>query len=142
MMDGISELAKLFRERENKPYLGPHIGRVISPPPDIQIALGDRIILTKENLLIASHILKDYEREFSVEGQLQFSQGNPGETSNSSVGDHGTHSHMVTNLNIDTSYQSAGKIKWTDSLKSEDEVILIPTTNEQQYFVIDKVVKL
>lgn len=141
-MDGISELAMLFKERENKDYLGPQVGKVVSPLPDIQIALGDRIMLTKDNLLFASHILEGYEREFSVEGGIQFSQSNPGETSNSSVGEHGIHNHTVDNINIDTGYLSTGKIKWTESLKAEDEVILIPATNQQQYYVIDKVVKL
>ncbi len=141
-MDGISELAKLFKERENKLYLGPQVGKVLSPLPDIQIALGDRIILSKENLLIASHTLIDYEREFSIEGQIQLSQTSAGETSSTSVGDHGSHNHTVSTLNIDTNYQSTGKLKWTDSLKAGDEVMLIPATNEQQYFLIDKVVKL
>lgn len=141
-MDGISELAKLFKERENKLYFGPQVGTVVNPLPNIQIGLGDKIILTKEHLIIASHILQDYEREFSLEGEIQFSQENPGETDNILVGDHGPHSHTVTNISIDTEYQSIGKIKWTDSLKTGDEVILIPATNEQQYYVIDKVVRL
>jgi len=141
-MDGISELAKLFKERENKLYLGPQTGKVISPLPEIKVALGDKIVLTKEHLIFASHVLMDYEREFSLEGDIQFSQGNAGETSNASVGDHGSHNHIVASLNVNTGYQSTGKIKWTDSLKSGDEIILIPVTNEQQYYVIDKVVKL
>lgn len=141
MMDGISELAMLFKERDNKYYLGPQIGKVISPLPEIKIALGDKIILIKEHLIIASHILKDYEREFSVEGQIQLSQENAGETDSASVGDHGSHDHNLTSLNVNTQYQSTGKIKWTDSLKVGDEVILIPATNEQQYYVIDKVVR-
>ncbi|WP_432662445.1 DUF2577 domain-containing protein [Wukongibacter baidiensis] len=141
-MNGISELAKLFKERENKSYLGPQIGKIISPLPDIQVALGDKIILTKEHLMIASHILKDYEREFAIEGKVQLSQENAGETNTASVGDHGSHKHTVAQLNIDTGYKSTGKIKWTDSLKIDDEVILIPTVNEQQYYVIDKVVRL
>lgn len=140
-MDGISELAMLFKERDNKYYLGPQIGKVISPLPEIKIALGDKIILVKEHLIISSHILKDYEREFSIEGQIQLSQENAGETDNASVGDHGSHGHKLASLNLDTQYQSTGKIKWTDSLKEGDEVILIPTTNEQQYYVIDKVVR-
>lgn len=141
-MEGVSELAMLFKERDNKVYLGPQTGKVISPLPEIQIALGEKIILTKEHLIIASHILKDYEREFSIEGDMQLSQANAGETSTVSVGDHGSHKHTVATLNINTGYKSTGKIKWTDSLKVDDEVILIPTANEQRYYVIDKVVKI
>lgn len=140
-MDGISELAMLFKERDNKYYLGPQIGKVISPLPEIKIALGEKIILGKEHLIFASHVLKDYEREFSLEGQIQLSQSNAGQTDSASVGDHGSHGHIVASLNIDTQEKSTGKIKWTDSLKIGDEVLLIPTTNEQQYYVIDKVVR-
>lgn len=141
-MSGISELAMLFKERDNKYYLGPQIGKVISPLPEIKIALGEKIILGKDHLIFASHILKDYEREFSLEGQIQLSQSNAGQTNSASVGDHGSHDHSLASLNINTHQKTTGKIKWIDSLKVEDEVLLIPTTNEQQYYVIDKVVRL
>lgn len=140
-MDGISELAVLFKERDNKYYLGPQIGKVISPLPEIKVELGEKIILVKEHLIIASHILEDYEREFWIEGHMEFSQKDVGETDRASVGEHGSHDHIVENLSVNAQYQSSGKIKWTDSLKEGDEVILIPTTNEQQYYVIDKVVR-
>lgn len=68
-MDGISELASLFKDRENKVYLGPQTGRVISPLPDIRIALGDKIVLSKEHLIISSHMLKDYKRTFEIAGE-------------------------------------------------------------------------
>lgn len=140
-MDGVSELAVLFKERDNKYYLGPQIGKVISPLPEIKIALGEKIILVKEHLIIASHILKGYEREFSVEGQLKFSDSYAGMTEEAYVSQHGFHQHEIESLKVNTDYESTGKIRWTDSLEEGDEVILIPTTNEQQYYVIDKVVR-
>lgn len=141
-MDGVSELAMLFKERDNKYYLGPQIGKVISPLPDIKIGLGEKIILTKEHLIFASHILEDYEREFSVEGNLKFSDFGAGMTTEAYVPQHGFHLHEIKSLKVNTDYKSTGRIQWTDSLKEDDEVILIPTTNEQQYYVIDKVVRL
>lgn len=140
-MDGISELAMLFKERDNKYYLGPQIGKVISPLPEIKIALGEKVILVKEHLIIASHILEDYEREFSLEGHLKFSDSDAGRTEEAFVSQHGFHMHNIEFIKANTDYQSTGKIKWTDSLKKGDEVLLIPTTNEQQYYVIDKVVR-
>lgn len=109
-MEGISELAKLFKERDNKPYLGPQLGNVINPPPEIKVSLGEKIILTKEHLVLSAHILKDYVREFEIES-----------------------------VDIEC---SKGKIKFTDTLKIGDQVMLIPTTDEQKYYVIDKVVNI
>lgn len=87
MMDGISELAKLFKERENKPIMGIQIGKVLSPFPNVKIGLGDRIILDKENLVISELI-------------------------------------------------------YNKILESNDEVILIPTSDNQTYYVIDKAVRI
>lgn len=56
-MDGIVELAKLFKERDNVVYSGAQMGRIISPLPEIKISLGDKIILTKSHLVFASHLL-------------------------------------------------------------------------------------
>lgn len=55
-MDPISELAKMFKERDNKPYFGPQVGNVISPPPDIMVSLGDSILLDKEDLVIGAMV--------------------------------------------------------------------------------------
>lgn len=85
-MDGIAELAKLFKERENKQYGGPQLGKVVTVPPDIKISLGDKIILTKKHLIIADHV---------VAGML--------------LG---------------------------------DIVIIIPSADGQQYYLVDKAVKL
>jgi hypothetical protein len=56
-VDGISELAKMLKERENKNFQGITRGKVISPSP-IVIKLGDKIILStaKSNLIISETI--------------------------------------------------------------------------------------
>jgi len=87
MMDPLSELAKLFSERNNHSPVGPLTGRVISPFPLIKISLGERIVLENDELVISETIFNKV-------------------------------------LNVD------------------DEVILIPTSSEQKYFLIDRVVNL
>lgn len=42
-------------------------------------------------------------------------------------------------INEGTSKQ-VGKIKWTDTIKLNDKVILVPSANGQSYIVIDKAV--
>lgn len=55
-MDGITELAKLLKERENRDYLGPQIGTVVNPLPNIKIRMGEKILLTSSHLIIASRL--------------------------------------------------------------------------------------
>ncbi len=94
-MNSIEKLAQMFKERDNQIYLGPQIGKVIAPLPNIKVALGDRIILGKDKLIISGHIYSHY----------------PNQTG--------------------TAY-----------LNSNDEVILLPSNDEQKYFLLDKAVKL
>ena len=48
-MNGITELALLFKNRDNRSSYSPVFGKVISLP-DTKIAVGDKIILTDEYL--------------------------------------------------------------------------------------------
>lgn len=97
-MDGIIELAKLFKERENPSVIGLQIGKVISVNP-IKIALGDKIILDADDLVISESAYYKYD--------------------------------LVN-----------GVLNKVPKLKMKDKIILLPTNNEQTYFVIDKVVSL
>lgn len=116
-MNGIVELAKLLKERENPSFSVMQTGRVLTPLPDIKISLGDKIILTRGHLIFSAHLLNGYERQFKLRGQLQY----PG-TSESCT--------------------TEGAITFAEGLKPGDEVILMATRNEQTYFVIDKAVRL
>lgn len=48
-LNGITELAKLFKERENANDYSPMIGRIIKLP-DLKIRLGDKVILTSAHI--------------------------------------------------------------------------------------------
>lgn len=84
-MDGITELAKMFKDRNNPNILGVQIGVVVSPLPNLIIRLGEQILLDNEELILA------------------YSLG---------------------------------------TLIKDDEVILLPTTDNQTFFVLDKAVRL
>ncbi|MEG0775501.1 DUF2577 family protein [Clostridium sp.] len=86
-MDSVSELAKLFHERNNPKKLGTQVGKVIAAFPNIKISLGKKVVLDKDNLIICDAI-------------------------------------------------------YNKVLVRNDEVVLIPTNDEQRFFLIDKVVKL
>ncbi|MGE7838003.1 DUF2577 domain-containing protein [Viridibacillus arvi] len=134
--DGLTEFAKMFKDRDNKTPSSITTGIVITPPPEITIKLNDVVVLSKENLIFSAHMLKEYYREADIEGELRFTQSNAGQTS---VAD--AHSHGVETVNIDTNYEAKVKITMTDTIQKDDEVILMPTMDQQLYFVIDKAVR-
>lgn len=77
--DALTELALLFRERD--PQRSPSItsGVVISPPPNPRIRLNEAVILERENLVFAAHMVAGYERraqftdaEISTTGSMQW----------------------------------------------------------------------
>lgn len=60
-MDGINELAKMLRERDNKQTMdNVQLGRVISLPPNIKVQMDNKIIIGKDRLLISSYVLSGY----------------------------------------------------------------------------------
>lgn len=128
-MDEIVEIAKLFKERDNVIYPGPHLGVVVKPPPEIQVALGDHIMLYKEHLVIAAHVVSGYKRQVShssTTGDLSFHlKNNPP-----------AQEYTVTNFHV------PGVMEYTDTLKEGDEVIIIPSYDKQTYYLVDKAVKL
>lgn len=133
-MDALTEMAKMFKERENDPYMGPQTGTVVTPPPGIQVRLGDKIILDKDHLIIAAHVLADYQRDVkmsSVTGKTTLIKPPPPQlpvTYSETFGIEST--------------ELEGTMKYTDTLQPGDEVILLPTTDRQVYFLIDKAVRL
>ncbi|ABR48582.1 hypothetical protein Amet_2428 [Alkaliphilus metalliredigens QYMF] len=129
-MNGIKELAEMFKERENKAYMGPQIGKVITPPPNIKVSLGDKIILEKNRLIIAAHVLSGYTRQFQGQSNGTITTKTP--PSPVSYSEY----TVLEDLN------HAGEIVYTDTLKTGDEVILLPSTDEQKYIIIDKAVRL
>jgi hypothetical protein len=127
--DQITELASMFKERDNKLPSSMTTGIVITPPPEVSIRLNEVVILYKDNLVFSAHMLAGYKREL----QLVFNDENCGQTNVESL-----HSHTVESLNVDT---NDTKISTLDTIVEGDEVILMPTTDDQLYFVLDKAVR-
>lgn len=141
MDKAIVELANIFRNTAKSvpTFEGFLVGKVLTPPPEIKVSIDEAIMLDKSHLVIAAHVLKDYEREFEIfDAEIQFTDDNCGTTNVSNA-----HSHNVEALNVDSSTLKAkGKIKWKDTLKSDDLVILVPAGNGQMYILLDKAVEL
>lgn len=141
MNEAIVSIAKQFKNAKEggKQFEGFLIGDIVADLPEIKVQIDPAIILDKTNLIFAAHVLHDYEREFEIyEAEIQFTDKNCGTTTVASA-----HSHGIETLNVDSSTLTAkGKIKWTDKLKNGDKLILVPSTNDNMYIVIDKAVSL
>lgn len=132
-MDGITELAKMLKARENKPYMGPQLGKVLTPLPNIKVQMGEKIILTAEHLVIAEHVLR-HERVITLTHQ---------ESAERNLGD-GTGKDLLDTDDDAAPYSSFQyanlSCKFRDTLAPGDMVILIPSTDAQKYFIIGKAV--
>ena len=65
-LDSVSELAKLFKERENQGVYSPMIGTVIELP-NIRIRVGDKIILDGSHLTMCAVL--QHNEEYSDIGR-------------------------------------------------------------------------
>lgn len=95
------------------------IGVVISPNPLIIAIPG--LQLNKDNLLVADYLLQGYKRNITIPRT-----GATGSTSNGSISSIG-----ITN----------GELDFTDTLKKDDKVACLATSNGQTYIVLCRVVR-
>lgn len=113
-----SGLINLMREQGSK-YNPPGLilGEVKSPPPQINIKVGD-IQLDKDNLYIADYLLPNYKRDYILEGTLT--------------------------LNDTSTYTTTGTTTETtnDTLKIGDLVVLQKVENTNKFILFCKVVTI
>lgn len=102
--------------KNNTPYV--QMGLVVSADP-LTIKLGD-LQIGKDNLLVADYLLPNYARKISI----------PTTTASGT-----TATESVLTIGI-----PGGDITLTDGLKKDDVVALIPTPDEQIYFVLARLV--
>lgn len=148
------KLAKHIKGFENKSFIGNVIGKVIKPLPDLQISiLDEQVILYPEQLYLDAKWWNDYTREFKIEGSDfelkgdKFSlSANPfviQDTTPSSPRPVATIPEgQTSNVEIGGKADNIGSITYTDTLKEGDLVLLIPTFDEQTWFVSGKIKKV
>lgn len=116
-MDGITELANLFKERDNPSMQDIGIGKVTADPPEVSVKFNG-FNLDRDMLVIPEHLLPHTRK---IEPKIIVSY--------TTVGDHGTHTHTV----------EIPEITFTDGLKAGDSVIVIPSKDNKKYYVVGKV---
>ena len=115
--ENITTLAKLLKERDNKDHIGVITGTIVQGFPDIKIRVDATVVLDNSHLIWARSLLTDRKRKCYI--------SNP----SNGVQEHGLNG-------------AEGEFYWTEELKVGDNVILLPTQNEQIYYVMDRAVVL
>lgn len=110
------------------------IGKIITPPPEIQVSYNG-IILEKPEVWISEYLLIGYER--TAKGHIVSATQNR-------AGGGGYAQYESHNHDIDNDYTD--NIIYTDTLKPGDYVSIMPMVSEdgssQQYVILDKIVRL
>jgi len=132
-----SQIAEVFKKIKNPNYMGPVMGEVIRINP-LKISIHDKIFIEGSDIVVSKHLLVGYEREFEIDGKISLQvatelakAGVTGQATETPTG----HKHDVK-LN-DSSFTAKGKIKWTDTLKVGDIVIISVSMDNQTYFIHD-----
>lgn len=110
-------LAKKFKERNNVKYEGPIIGTVVQGLPDLKVAIyKGEVILDLNNMYFTGHVL-DHEHETTQSG-------------------------TITIGGVASAFDSEGRSKFKENLEVKKQLLLIPDSDGQCFYVIDSVRKL
>lgn len=135
----INKLALMLKSRDNPKFLGAITGEVVKAPPELEVKLENGIIIKNKKIMISIEKIAGYERTYSLEGNItEYDFDNT--TKSSSVSNHPE--HPIPKLKGKGTYKAEGKIKWTDTLKIGDKVLMLPTNDHKYFYLIDKVVRL
>lgn len=134
------DLVKEIQARNNPVFIGMVTGKVISPFPDIEIQINDKIVIDKTYIERVAEKLLPHKRRFNlitsytdpkVVGSLQLkSENDPTES--------------IVKLTLETKEDgtSTCEIEFVDTIQAGDEVILMPLQDQQKFYLLDKAVNL
>lgn len=108
-MNWVSELANTFKERDNIPMIGAVIGEVLEAEPLKVGILKNQIILDSSNSRVCNNLV-----ETSRKSTVQLNKDD-----------------------ANTIYNNA-EITYKEILKAGDEVLVISTEDNQNFFIVDK----
>ncbi len=126
MADGITELAILFKERDNKPPISFVVGTVKSAEPLVIAPEGINFSLGIDDLIIPKWLTK-YDEEIKASGTVN-------------VAITGLLPDNIDGSAAQTGFQNQAITIHHEGLKLYERVALLPSADGQKYFVMDRVV--
>ena len=114
---GEDTVIELFKERNNKPFPQKIIGLVLQEEPDLIIQIDEKgNKFTSEQIVVFDSLMSDYQREFEVE-----LEGEVEDEYTESVLEPNDRTLKTSKSNY--TLKGTGKMIWTDSLKSGQQVL-------------------
>lgn len=134
----IETLARMLKARDNPLWVGAVTGEVVKAPPQLEVKLENGVIIKNHKIMISIEKIIGYQRTYSLEGNItQYDFENTTATEVAS-----NHTHQIKKLSGNGNYKAEGTIQWTDTLKVGDKVLMLPTNENEYFYLIDKVVRL
>lgn len=120
-------------------WMGAMTGIVVEAPPKLKIKLhSNGMYIHGKKLLTATETREKYQREFSLNGEIE-EQSMEVSSSDMSKAGQGPHNHNLLKWGGTGKVKISGTIKWTDDLKKGDLVIMLPTNGNEKFYLLDKV---
>lgn len=139
------EYLKMMQGYENPVKIGNVIGTVIETFPNIKIEIlnGD-VILYPEMLYFCNYLLVGYTREIEATNIVNTNFSNSNATSTHKQLPSGTYNdykYSSIDMPKSTVQKSTYTMKYTDTLKAGDKVMLCPSDKEDMWFVVSRVTR-
>lgn len=135
----INTLAQIIKARDNPKWLGAITGEVIKAPPNLEVRLENKVVIKNHKIIISIEKIIGYQRTYSLKGNItKYDFDNT--TSSEAVPNHPA--HPIPKLSGTGTYTAEGTIQWTDTLKVGDKVLMLPTNEQEYFYLIDRVVRL
>ena len=130
-MNAYVEIAKMFKERNNKNHPGIILGKVISMDP-LKIKINEKIVLDNDYLIIPEHLKPNIKA-------ITITSGNA--TNITLTGEatlQGSNETLQGSFNFTGSVAMTANINLTTTLQINNNVIIMPSEDEQKYFVLGR----
>jgi hypothetical protein len=126
-------LAKELHKRNNPSFIGIQVGVVSKPLPDIEIKLGEAIVLDKTMLIFDENLLR-HKRTFN----MTTSYTDPKVVGSLQLTSEESPTQPIVKLTLETKEDgtSTAEIEFMEQLKPGREVILMPAQDQQLFYVL------
>jgi hypothetical protein len=114
------------------------IASVVSVPPALSIKFSE-VTIPPEMIYCSNYLLPNYVRDYKLEGTINTIHQDYN-SSDMSLEGQGPHKHQLNSSDASGTYETQGKIWWTNTLNVGDEVIVAVVG--QFYVVLDRIIKM
>lgn len=110
-------------------------GEVIKAPPNLTVQLHSGLKIYGKKLLTDVETRSEYEREFKIKADISKQDMTVDKSDMTDV----NHKHQLLSWAGAGTIEASGTITWTNDLIVGDTVLMLPTNENEKYYLIGKV---